>query len=74
LKTGSVNILCLASEAVPSTVYDAKGLLPYRIMGSSYFHVEQMVGDKGEVPDGEYIIPLELLDVKREEPCNHCFI
>jgi pyruvate dehydrogenase E1 component beta subunit len=43
---------------VPSTVYDAKGLLkairdndPVIFMES-----EQMYGDKGEVPDGEYII------------------
>jgi pyruvate dehydrogenase E1 component beta subunit len=27
---------------------------------------EQMYGDKGEVPDGEFIIPLGVADVKRE--------
>ena len=26
---------------------------------------EQMYGDKGEVPEGEYTIPLELLMLKR---------
>jgi pyruvate dehydrogenase E1 component beta subunit len=53
---------------VPSTVYDAKGLLkairdndPVIFMES-----EQMYGDKGEVPDGEYIIPIGVADIKRE--------
>jgi pyruvate dehydrogenase E1 component beta subunit len=27
---------------------------------------EQMYGDKGEVPDGEYIIPIGVADIKRE--------
>jgi pyruvate dehydrogenase E1 component beta subunit len=27
---------------------------------------EQMYGDKGEVPDGEYTIPLGVADIKRE--------
>jgi pyruvate dehydrogenase E1 component beta subunit len=47
-------------KVVPSTVYDAKGLKsairdndPVIFMES-----EQMYGDKGEVPDGEYIILL----------------
>jgi pyruvate dehydrogenase E1 component beta subunit len=53
---------------VPSTVYDAKGLKaairdndPVIFMES-----EQMYGDKGEVPDGEYIIPIGVADIKRE--------
>ena len=31
-----------------------------------FMESEQMYGDKGEVPDGEYIIPLGVADVKRE--------
>jgi pyruvate dehydrogenase E1 component beta subunit len=27
---------------------------------------EQMYGDKGEVPDGEYTIPIGVADIKRE--------
>jgi len=27
---------------------------------------EQMYGDKGEVPDGEYILPIGVADIKRE--------
>jgi pyruvate dehydrogenase E1 component beta subunit len=34
---------------------------------------EQMYGDKGEVPDGEYTIPLGVADIKREGGCNYCF-
>jgi pyruvate dehydrogenase E1 component beta subunit len=49
---------------VPSTVYDAKGLLKAAIRDNDpviFMESEQMYGDKGEVPDGEYTIPLELL-------------
>ncbi len=28
--------------------------------------VEQMYGDKGEVPEGEYMIPIGVADIKRE--------
>ena len=54
---------------VPSTVYDAKGLLKAAIRDNDpviFMESEQMYGDKGEVPEGEYIIPLGLADVKRE--------
>ncbi len=54
---------------VPSTVYDAKGLLKAAIRDNDpviFMESEQMYGDKGEVPDGEYIIPLGVADVKRE--------
>jgi pyruvate dehydrogenase E1 component beta subunit len=30
------------------------------------FKSEQMYGDKGEVPDGEYTIPIGVADIKRE--------
>jgi pyruvate/2-oxoglutarate/acetoin dehydrogenase E1 component len=32
-----------------------------------------MYGDKGEVPDGEYVIPLGVADIKREGGCYDCF-
>jgi pyruvate dehydrogenase E1 component beta subunit len=54
---------------VPSTVYDAKGLLKSAIRDNDpviFMESEQMYGDKGEVPDGEYTIPIGLADVKRE--------
>ncbi|PWA06459.1 pyruvate dehydrogenase complex E1 component subunit beta [Flavobacterium psychrotolerans] len=54
---------------VPSTVYDAKGLLKAAIRDNDpviFMESEQMYGDKGEVPDGEYIIPIGVADVKRE--------
>ena len=54
---------------VPSTVYDAKGLLKSAIRDNDpviFMESEQMYGDKGEVPDGEYIIPIGVADIKRE--------
>ena len=32
----------------------------------NWFASEQMYGDKGEVPDGEYILPIGVADIKRE--------
>ncbi len=54
---------------VPSTPYDAKGLLKAAIRDNNpviFMESEQMYGDKGEVPDGEYIIPIGVADIKRE--------
>ena len=54
---------------VPSTVYDAKGLLKAAIRDNDpviFMESEQMYGDKGEVPDGDYIIPIGVADIKRE--------
>ena len=53
---------------VPSTPYDAKGLLKAAIRDNDpviFMESEQMYGDKGEVPDGEYILPIGVADVKR---------
>jgi len=54
---------------VPSNVYDAKGLLKTAIRDDDpviFMESEQMYGDKGEVPEGEYTIPLGVADIKRE--------
>ncbi|MEO0047028.1 MAG: Pyruvate dehydrogenase component subunit beta, partial [Bacteroidota bacterium] len=54
---------------VPSTVYDAKGLLKAAIRDNDpviFMESEQMYGDKGEVPEEEYTIPLGVADIKRE--------
>ena len=54
---------------VPSNPYDAKGLLKASIRDNDpviFMESEQMYGDKGEVPEGEYIIPLGVADIKRE--------
>jgi len=54
---------------VPSNPYDAKGLLKSAIRDDDpviFMESEQMYGDKGEVPDGEYTIPLGVADIKRE--------
>ena len=54
---------------VPSNPYDAKGLLKSSIRDNDpviFMESELMYGDKGEVPEGEYIIPLASADVKRE--------
>jgi pyruvate dehydrogenase E1 component beta subunit len=53
---------------VPSNPYDAKGLLKSAIRDNDpvvFMESEQMYGDKGEVPEGEYTIPLGLADIKR---------
>ncbi len=52
----------------PSEPGDAKGLLKSAIRDNSpiiYFESEQMYGMKGEVPDGEHIIPIGVGKVKR---------
>ncbi|MCC9042764.1 pyruvate dehydrogenase complex E1 component subunit beta [Myroides sp. M-43] len=54
---------------IPSNVYDCKGLLKAAIRDNDpviFMESEQMYGDKGEVPEGEYTIPLGVADIKRE--------
>lgn len=53
----------------PSTPYDAKGLLKAAIRDNDpvvFLESEQMYGDKGEIPEGEYIIPIGVADIKRK--------
>ena len=53
---------------VPSNPYDAKGLLKSAIRDNDpviFMESEQMYGDKGEVPQGEYTLPIGVADVKR---------
>ncbi|HEX7414275.1 MAG TPA: pyruvate dehydrogenase complex E1 component subunit beta [Bacteroidia bacterium] len=53
---------------VPCNPYDAKGLLKSAIRDNDpviFMESEQMYGDKGEIPEGEYIIPIGVADVKR---------
>jgi len=54
---------------VPSNPADAKGLLKSAIRDDDpviFMESEQMYGDKAEVPEGEYLIPLGVADVKRK--------
>ncbi len=54
---------------VPSNPYDAKGLLKAAIRDDDpviFMESEQMYGDKGEVPEEEYILPIGVADVKRK--------
>mgnify|MGYP003644882527 CR=1 FL=1 len=53
----------------PSNPYDAKGLLKAAIRDNDpviFMESEQMYGDKGPVPEGEYIIPIGLANVTKE--------
>jgi len=53
---------------VPSNPYDAKGLLKSAIRDDDpviFMESEQMYGDKGEVPEGEYTLPIGVAAVKR---------
>ncbi|HBH07703.1 MAG TPA: pyruvate dehydrogenase complex E1 component subunit beta [Flavobacteriales bacterium] len=55
----------------PSNPYDAKGLLKAAIRDENpvlFMESERMYGDKGEVPEGEYILPIGKADVTREGP------
>lgn len=52
---------------VPSNPYDAKGLLKSAIRDDDpviFMESEQMYGDKGEVPEGEYTLPIGVADIK----------
>src|SRR5476649_1982896 len=54
---------------VPATAADAKGLLKSAIRDNDpVFFLENTIlyGEKGEVPEGEHIVPLGKADVKRE--------
>jgi len=54
---------------VPSNPKDAKGLLKAAIRDNDpviFMESEQMYGDKGEVPEGEYVIPIGVAEIKRE--------
>ena len=53
----------------PSNPADAKGLLKAAIRDNDpvvFLESEKMYGDKGEIPEGEYIIPLGVADIKRK--------
>jgi pyruvate dehydrogenase E1 component beta subunit len=54
---------------MPSTPYDAKGLLKSAIRDDNpvvFIEGEVTYADVGEVPEGEYLIPLGVGDIKRE--------
>lgn len=53
----------------PSTPYDAKGLLKTAIRDNDpviFMESELMYGNKGEVPEQEYFIPIGKADIKRQ--------
>jgi pyruvate dehydrogenase E1 component beta subunit len=53
----------------PATPYDAKGLLKAAIRDNNpvvFLEGEMLYNAKGEVPDGEYTVPIGVADVKRE--------
>ncbi len=53
----------------PSNPYDAKGLLKAAIRDDDpvvFLESEKMYGDKGEVPDGEYLLPIGKAHITQE--------
>jgi pyruvate dehydrogenase E1 component beta subunit len=53
----------------PSTPYDAKGLLKAAIRDNDpviFMESELQYGEKGDVPEGEYVLPIGVSEVKRE--------
>jgi pyruvate dehydrogenase E1 component beta subunit len=59
----------------PGTPYDAKGLLKAAIRDGNpvvMLEGEMLYNTKGEVPDGDYIVPIGKADLKREG--EHCSI
>ncbi|MCL4151765.1 UNVERIFIED_CONTAM: hypothetical protein GTU68_040046, partial [Idotea baltica] len=69
---------------IPSNPYDAKGLLKSAIRDNDpviFMESEQMYGDKGEVPEGEYLIPIgkeginaEVIDLRTVRPIDYACI
>ena len=54
---------------VPSNPYDAKGLLKAAIRDDDpviFMESEVMYGDRGMVPEDEYLLPIGIADVKKE--------
>jgi pyruvate/2-oxoglutarate/acetoin dehydrogenase E1 component len=54
---------------MPSTPYDAKGLLKTAIRDNNpimFIEHKMLYGTKGPVPEGEYLIPLGVADIKRK--------
>ncbi|MBZ5501936.1 MAG: alpha-ketoacid dehydrogenase subunit beta [Acidobacteriia bacterium] len=54
--------------AIPSTSADAKGLMKSAIRDNNpvvYLHHYMLSLDKGEVPDGDHLVPFGVADVKR---------
>lgn len=54
---------------VPSNPADAKGLLKSAIRDNDpviFMESEQMYGEKGMIPEGEYLIPIGKADIKRK--------
>ena len=54
---------------VPSNPADAKGLLKSAIRDNDpviFMESEQMYGDKGMIPESEYLIPIGVADIKKE--------
>ena len=59
----------------PGTPYDAKGLLKSAVRDDNpvcFLEGEMLYNTKGEVPDGEYLIPIGKAELKREG--DHCSI
>ena len=62
---------------VPSNPYDAKGLLKSAIRDDDpviFMESEQMYGDKGEIPEGEYTLPIGVADIKRRVGTSYAFM
>lgn len=54
---------------IPSTPYDAKGLMISAIRDDNpvmYYEHKQLLGLAGDVPEGDYTIPIGKADIKRE--------
>ncbi|GIX48200.1 MAG: TPP-dependent acetoin dehydrogenase complex, E1 protein subunit beta [Candidatus Tectimicrobiota bacterium] len=54
---------------VPSTPYDAKGLMKTALRGRDpviYIEYKRLYSQEGEVPEGDYTIPFGQADIKRE--------
>jgi pyruvate dehydrogenase E1 component beta subunit len=55
--------------AIPATPYDAKGMLKAAIRGQDpvlFFEHKMLYAVKGEVPEGDYVVPLGQAAIRRE--------
>jgi pyruvate dehydrogenase E1 component beta subunit len=77
--TGSLTALFMGvpglKVVVPSTAADAKGLMATAIRDDNpvvFLEGEMLYNTKGEVPDGEHLVPIGVADLKREG--DHCSV
>jgi pyruvate dehydrogenase E1 component beta subunit len=61
----------------PFTPYEAKGLLKSAIRDNDpvlIMESEKMYGDKGMIPEGEFLVPIGKANAPTRRHCHHCLL